>query len=105
MRTQFTESSERPGTIRRVNRRARADVLLFLPVSSVGSIHPMFKRVAILARAGERVEAGTLLATLEAMKIEHRLEAPRDGVVVEVRVGAGEQVQAGSIIALVEEAG
>jgi biotin carboxyl carrier protein len=44
------------------------------------------------------VERGQLLAVLEAMKMEHRLEAPRDGRVVAVHVAVGEQVEEGTIL-------
>jgi 3-methylcrotonyl-CoA carboxylase alpha subunit len=42
---------------------------------------------------------------LEAMKMEHTLVAPRDGVVDEVLAEAGAQVEAGAaLIALVDDA-
>jgi len=47
---------------------------------------------------GDVVERGQLLAVLEAMKMEHRLEAPRDGRVVAVHVAVGEQVEEGTIL-------
>jgi len=47
---------------------------------------------------GDEVAEGQVLAVLEAMKTEHRLLAPRDGVVASVRVEVGEQVDAGAVL-------
>lgn len=41
---------------------------------------------------GQRVRAGQLLVILEAMKMEHRITAPMDGVITGLRVEAGDQV-------------
>ena len=41
---------------------------------------------------GQRVAKGDTVATIEAMKMEHRLTAPRDGVVEEVKAVVGAQV-------------
>jgi geranyl-CoA carboxylase alpha subunit len=54
--------------------------------------------VAVAARVGERVAAGAVLATLEAMKMEHALTAPAAGVVRAVHVRAGDQVAAGRVL-------
>ncbi len=51
--------------------------------------------VAVLVQAGARVEKGTPLVILEAMKMEHTIVAPRAGTVRELRFTAGEQVQEG----------
>ena len=60
---------------------------------------------ALFAEPGQTVAAGDRLAILEAMKMEHTLAAPRDGIVAEVLVDVGAQVQAGSpLITLVKEA-
>ncbi len=41
---------------------------------------------------GDPVAKGTIVATVEAMKMEHQLKAPRDGVVAEVLAKEGDQV-------------
>ena len=46
----------------------------------------------------ERVQVGTPLLRLEAMKMEHTLKASLDGVVSELSVQLGEQVEAGSTL-------
>jgi propionyl-CoA carboxylase alpha chain len=50
---------------------------------------------------GRRVAAGDLLLTLEAMKLEHPVLAPTDGVVAELPVPAGGQVDTGAVLAVV----
>ncbi|OWU83769.1 3-methylcrotonyl-CoA carboxylase [Oceanicola sp. 22II-s10i] len=57
----------------------------------------------VTAKAGETVTAGQRLAVLEAMKMEHALTAPRDGVVAEVLVAEGAQVEAGAPLIRLEE--
>jgi acyl-CoA carboxylase subunit alpha len=59
------------------------------------------RRVA--ARPGERVEAGTLLVVLEAMKTEHRVTAPHAGVVDQVLVDEGQEVGAGTVLVVLPE--
>jgi biotin carboxyl carrier protein len=39
------------------------------------------------------------------MKMEHRVTAPHDGRVAEVRAGAGDQVDGGDLLVVLEEAG
>jgi 3-methylcrotonyl-CoA carboxylase alpha subunit len=58
---------------------------------------------ALFVAAGEGVSAGTPLAILEAMKMEHTLTAPRDGMVAEVLVDAGAQVEAGAALVRLAE--
>ena len=52
---------------------------------------------------GERVGAGAPLLVVEAMKMEHTLLAPVDGVVGEVLVQAGQQVALDETLAVIEE--
>jgi len=76
------------------------------PVASVpaGSLTaPMPGLVgAVHAAVGDRVRAGKPLLALEAMKMEHTVLAPADGVLAELRVGPGTQVDAGEIVAVIE---
>jgi propionyl-CoA carboxylase alpha chain len=55
-------------------------------------------RVAV----GDAVTAGQTLLVLEAMKMEHPMNAVEDGVVTEVRVTQGEQVESGTLLLVVE---
>jgi propionyl-CoA carboxylase alpha chain len=56
-------------------------------------------RVAVTL--GQTVAAGDLLLTLEAMKMEHAVLAPDDGVVTELPVTPGTQVEPGTVLAVV----
>ena len=51
--------------------------------------------VRIAVKPGDRVRQGDLLVSLEAMKMELPIRAPRDGVVTAVRCREGELVQPG----------
>ena len=53
------------------------------------------KIIQVLAKAGAKVRKGEPLLILEAMKMEHTITAPADGVVKEIHYGAGEQVLEG----------
>ena len=54
--------------------------------------------VATLVEAGSTVTRGTPLVVLEAMKMEHTLAAPADGIVHGYRAKAGEQVADGAVL-------
>jgi biotin carboxyl carrier protein len=51
---------------------------------------------------GQRVERGAFLLSIEAMKMEHRFEAPVAGTVVEVGAAAGTQVSPGRLLVRIE---
>ncbi len=53
------------------------------------------KIVAVAVKEGQEVEERTLLIVLEAMKMEHRIEAPVAGTVREIVVAPGALVAAG----------
>ena len=64
---------------------------------------PMPGRLTALEVAtGQSVTKGQRLLTLEAMKMEHALTAPFDGVVAELNVAAGQQVQVDALLARIE---
>jgi 3-methylcrotonyl-CoA carboxylase alpha subunit len=50
------------------------------------------------ASPGARVRKDAPLIVMEAMKMEHALKAPRDGIVGEVAVCAGDQVEEGAVL-------
>ncbi|MEE1557527.1 MAG: biotin/lipoyl-containing protein, partial [Alphaproteobacteria bacterium] len=65
-------------------------------------IAPMAGRiVAVRAAVGEAVMKGQILVILEAMKMEHEIKAPADGMVEEVGVAEGDQVEARQMLATV----
>jgi biotin carboxyl carrier protein len=64
------------------------------------------KVIAVDVAQGDAVAEGQRLVVLEAMKMEHTIVAPVDGVLAELNVEAGDQVDTGQVLAVVaEEAG
>ena len=59
------------------------------------------KIVATPAKPGDTVTKGQPVVVLEAMKMEHALVAPFDGVVGEIGVSVGDQVVADAVLAVV----
>ncbi len=53
------------------------------------------KVISIAVKAGDKVTKGQPLAVMEAMKMEHTIAAPQDGVVGEVLYAPGDQVGEG----------
>ncbi|MED7952313.1 acetyl/propionyl/methylcrotonyl-CoA carboxylase subunit alpha [Streptomyces sp. BE303] len=60
--------------------------------------------VRTVAAVGDTVTAGQPLLWLEAMKMEHRVTAPTDGVLAELRAAPGQQVELGTLLAVVQPA-
>jgi pyruvate carboxylase len=60
---------------------------------------PMPGVISTLAvKTGQRVEAGDVLLSIEAMKMETALHAERDGIIAEVLVHAGSQIDAKDLL-------
>ena len=60
------------------------------------------KVIQVMTQPGRRVAKGDPLLILEAMKMEHTITAPADGVVKEIHYGAGEQVLEGAELITLE---
>ena len=60
------------------------------------------KIVATFVEPGQRVKKGARIALMEAMKMEHSLTAPVDGIVKEVAAVAGTQAVEGTVVARIE---
>ncbi|MFI7543029.1 biotin carboxylase N-terminal domain-containing protein [Actinoplanes sp. NPDC049599] len=56
----------------------------------------------VLVVPGQRVRAGELLLTLEAMKLEHPVHAPSAGVVASLPVQPGAEVDTGELLAVLD---
>jgi 3-methylcrotonyl-CoA carboxylase alpha subunit len=54
------------------------------------------KVVSFAVQVGDKVSRGQALAVMEAMKMEHTIAAPADGVVAEILYAPGDQVQEGA---------
>lgn len=54
--------------------------------------------VSVKVNVGDKVEAGTLVAVLEAMKMENEIFAGVEGTVAGISVSAGDSVNSGDVI-------
>jgi pyruvate carboxylase len=101
----FFELNGQPRIIRVPNRSAAAKVVARRKIEEGNDAHvgaPMPGSVATLAvRVGQEVKAGDVVATLEAMKMETALHAPRGGVVTEILVSPGSQLDVKDLIAVI----
>ncbi len=59
--------------------------------------------VSVASEAGSAVKRGQRLVVLEAMKMEHAIAAPFDGIVSELPVSEGDQVMEGSLLVRVSK--
>ena len=50
------------------------------------------------AKAGQRVREGQTLLVMEAMKMEHRIQAPKAGEVLSVNFAEGDRVDMGATL-------
>ena len=58
--------------------------------------------VAVMVEAGDEVEAGAALVTIEAMKMQNEVRSPRAGRVIEVTVASGQAVATGAALVRLE---
>jgi 3-methylcrotonyl-CoA carboxylase alpha subunit len=58
--------------------------------------------VAIQAKVGDKVVRGQTLVNMEAMKMEHAIKAPADGVVTDIFYAEGDQVAEGAELIAVQ---
>jgi 3-methylcrotonyl-CoA carboxylase alpha subunit len=54
------------------------------------------KLVSFAVKVGDKVTRGQALAVMDAMKMEHTIVAPADGVVAELLYASGDQVSEGA---------
>jgi propionyl-CoA carboxylase alpha chain len=59
--------------------------------------------VRIAVAVGDPVKAGDPILWLEAMKMQHKISAPADGVVAELPVREGQQIDVGAVLAVMTE--
>lgn len=62
------------------------------------------KIIAVPVKAGTVVKSGDVLLVMEAMKMEHTIYSPRDGVVEEVFYQPGDQVSDGTELIAIQDA-
>ena len=54
---------------------------------------------AVKVKVGDKVTNGTVIAVLEAMKMENDIVSDKDGVVASVNVNKGDAVETGAVVA------
>jgi pyruvate carboxylase len=102
----FFELNGQPRMVKVPNRAAMSALPARRKAEEGNEAHvaaPMPGAVSTLAiKPGQRVKAGDLLLTMEAMKMETALHAPRDGTVSQVFVAAGQPVDAKDLLAVID---
>ncbi|MBK1734651.1 pyruvate carboxylase [Halorhodospira abdelmalekii] len=98
----FFELNGQPRTVRVADSKAKANVVQTPKAEAgnpahVGAPTPGVV-AAVAATAGQKVKAGDLLLTIEAMKMEMGLHAERDGEVKAVHVQPGSQIEAKDLL-------
>jgi acetyl/propionyl-CoA carboxylase alpha subunit len=78
-----------------------------LPVAEeeAGSLHAPMPGTVVRVEVdeGAAVTAGTVVVVLEAMKMEHAVRAPHDGVVTSLHATVGQPVDTGHVLAVVHD--
>ncbi|MGX0976611.1 pyruvate carboxylase [Roseovarius sp. MBR-51] len=102
----FFELNGQPRTVRVPDRRIK-DKVAARPKAELGNANhigaPMPGAVATVAvKAGQKIKAGDLLLTIEAMKMETGLHAERDATVKAVHVQPGSQIDAKDLLVEME---
>jgi propionyl-CoA carboxylase alpha chain len=71
-----------------------------------GPVAPVPGKIVLVEVAlGQEVAAGDLLIVLEAVKVEHRIVAERQGIVTAILVAAGDNVDAHQVLVELEAGG
>jgi pyruvate carboxylase len=98
----FFELNGHPRIVKVPNRSVAASAVVGRKAEDDNAAHvaaPMPGVISTVAvRAGDAVRSGDTLLTLEAMKMEMRLQATRDGVVEEVLARVGRSVEAKDLL-------
>lgn len=85
-------------------RRERTDGAAGAGVADGAILAPMPGRItAVEVATGDTVTKGQRLVTLEAMKMEHGMTAPFDGMVAELNAIAGAQVSEGTLLVKIDK--
>jgi pyruvate carboxylase len=98
----FFELNGQPRVIRVPNRKIKSQTAAKPKAAEGNPNHigaPMPGVIAsVVVAPGQKVSAGDLILTIEAMKMETGLHADRDAVVAAVHVGPGAQVDAKDLL-------
>ncbi len=58
--------------------------------------------ISVAVADGQHVSKGDVVVVLEAMKMQHTITAPTDGIVSELSVTPGTQVESGAVLAVIQ---
>jgi pyruvate carboxylase len=98
----FFELNGQPRIVKVPDRSAKSTVEIRRKAEEGNDTHvaaPMPGAISTVAvKKGEKVKAGDVLLTIEAMKMETALHAGRDGVVTELLVAPGAQIDAKDLL-------
>jgi propionyl-CoA carboxylase alpha chain len=59
--------------------------------------------MSVAVTDGQRVSKGDVIVVLEAMKMQHTITAPTDGIVTDLAAVAGAQVESGAVLAVITD--
>tara|TARA_R110000868_G_scaffold280577_1_gene540971 strand:- start:2441 stop:2932 length:492 start_codon:yes stop_codon:yes gene_type:complete len=72
--------------------------------SAGGMISPMpGKILKLFKKTGDSVKSGETILVMEAMKMEHAIKAPHDGVIEKLELHEGDQVDGGVVLVELKE--
>ena len=54
--------------------------------------------IEILVKKGQKVRKGQSLMVMEAMKMEHKIQSPKDGEVISISNEVGQKVDMGTVL-------
>jgi biotin carboxyl carrier protein len=60
------------------------------------------KVVRVLAKEGDKLQAGTGIVVVEAMKMQNEIRSPKEGILIKLLASEGMNVNAGDVLAIVE---
>lgn len=60
------------------------------------------KIMRVHVKAGDRVNEGDAVCTIESLKMENSILAPVSGLVKEARVSPGQSIKAGEVMVIIE---
>lgn len=60
------------------------------------------KVLSIKVKTGDRVREGSVLLTIEAMKMENEILSPRDGTIKRIAVSEGQIINYGDLLVVIE---
>ncbi len=98
---EFPDTTHRMSVVKSVGRSgARSRVQVSGPMKIKSPMSGLI--VDVMVATGDKVEKGTPLIVLEAMKMRNELKAPREGIVKEVKVQKGQTVDSGTVVLTIE---